>query len=157
MRCAYRIGGITEDRLARSDHVILHADGKGLLSPDETHFALIDAAQEALHIVPIAGVANSQLQGASSMVRRFSACGPPTTPNRKGSSERVDDSGDRLIAFCWWPDSSKLVVATAGGSLYILERYGGLNVESGRLSQSPDPPSLPSSLQILQGHLCILP
>ena len=70
------------------------------------------------------------------MVRRFSACGPPSTPNHKGSSERVDDSGDRLIAFCWWPDSSKLVVATAGGSLYILERYGGLNAEGGRLGQS---------------------
>lgn len=54
-------------------------------------------------------------------VRRFSACLPPSMQRRQ-KGQMFSTPSEQLLAVCWSPDSSRIMVATGSGALYLMDR-----------------------------------
>ncbi|GAX79632.1 hypothetical protein CEUSTIGMA_g7073.t1 [Chlamydomonas eustigma] len=106
---------------------------EGLLSPDETHLAVIEASKETVCILHLQdpnlhSSVTRVPQGSTTIIKRFSALKAPTLkPQNSSKTDQDPDSPyERILAVCWYPDSSKLVISCAGGSIYIVEKAGTL-------------------------------
>lgn len=154
---------------------------EGILSPDGAYLALIDASHEVLSVVSIAHV--GLLQGRAydacmdATVHRFSVRASPDQKKGTEIDKISEEALEHLLAFCWYPDSSRLVVAASGGSIYVLERcatWGGQRQIISSLNRNyfldvvyrsikyrnwgrNYSPSCDVDVQFLQGACCILP
>jgi hypothetical protein len=99
------------------------------LSPDETLLAVIEASRETVCILhlkdPKLSSAAEGISPGSTVIKRFSALKDPTAKPLRSSTLGQDSDyspHESIAAVCWYPDSSRLVISCASGSLYIIEK-----------------------------------
>lgn len=87
------------------------------VSPGGEYLAIVPAEQDAVCIFPLVGDG----RGEQRKPHRFSS-----TVLRQAGKVQVPEP-ERFTAVAWSGDSNKLLVAGAGGVLYLLGRYAGEN------------------------------
>jgi hypothetical protein len=123
---------------SRAHHASPHAGVTAVLSPDETILAVLDGHSLALASVHAGGVNPWRASSPGGVrtsfdreavpactVRRFSACLPPMPSKARGRGQPAEPVAayETLLAACWSPDSSRLVLAAGSGSIYTLDRH----------------------------------
>lgn len=126
--------------------MLVHLAAHLAVSSDGESLALIDCDRLGVSFVPL-------IARDAKNVHRFSASVLVPLPGKKGSSAPQQLVPERFVALAWSGDGDRLLVAGAGGALYLLDRCAWV-VHMPAVTMQPVSLHMHTELQTPTQHAC---